>query len=60
MKSRRDLLSEAKGEQSRDDVLGWIARQGGVQGIQLVDFNYPPHFEGVQVEQVRWGKSGGT
>ena len=37
MKDRADLW---EGEQN---VNGWIARQGRVQGLSLVDFNYPQH-----------------
>ena len=36
-----------------NDVLGWIARQSQVQGLSLVDLNYPQHFEeGLQLSQV--------
>ena len=33
-------------------VLGWIARQGTVKGLDLVDFNYPQHLEGLEVDTV--------
>jgi hypothetical protein len=69
MKSRRDLVSEQeegkRGKQSSssssssNNVLGWIARQGGVRGLTLVDLNYPQHFEGVAVEQVKGGGARG-
>jgi len=39
MKARRDLADDDDG----NDVLGWIARQGRVEGLRLVDFNYPQH-----------------
>jgi predicted nucleic acid-binding protein len=49
MKVRRDLAGAGHG---RDDVLGWIARQGRVRGLSLVDLNYPQHAEGLATEQV--------
>ena len=29
------------------DVLGWVARMGTVDGMTLVDFNYPQHLRGL-------------
>lgn len=52
MQARRDLVPLA-GAASSNDVLGWIARQGLVVGLSLVDLNYPQHFEGLTTEQVR-------
>lgn len=37
MKDRGDLW------QGTNDVFGWIARQGTIEGLDLVDFNYPQH-----------------
>lgn len=51
MQARRDLVPQA-GPASSNDVLGWIARQGLVVGLSLVDLNYPQHFEGLTTEQV--------
>jgi len=34
------------------DVLGLIARQGHVEGLGLVDFNFPQHLRSLQPEQV--------
>jgi len=39
MKDRRDLCQEGEEE----GVLGYIARQGRIKGLDLVDFNYPQH-----------------
>jgi xylose isomerase len=52
MKDRRDLCTDAA---HSNDVLGWVARQGGVRGLTHVDFNYPQHLEaaGVSVEAAR-------
>ncbi len=47
MKDRLDLW------QGANDVFGWVKRQGGVKGLGLVDFNYPQHLSGRDVEQVR-------
>lgn len=46
MKDRLDLWD---GENS---VLGWVERQGRVQGLGLVDFNYPQHLSGLTVDAV--------
>jgi hypothetical protein len=35
-----------------DNVLGWIALQGRVDGLSLVDLNYPQHFKGLNLVQV--------
>jgi len=35
-----------------DNVLGWIARQGTIKGLNVVDLNYPQHFaSGLSAEQ---------
>lgn len=39
-----------------DNVMGWIARQGQVAGLDLVDLNYPQHFEGLKLSQVGSGQ----
>jgi len=49
MKARRDLATAEDGD---NDVLGWIARQNRVWGLQLVDLNYPEHFQDFSVQQV--------
>jgi predicted nucleic acid-binding protein len=49
MKARRDLAASGHGS---NDVLGWIARQGLVRGLSLVDLNYPQHKEGLTTQQV--------
>lgn len=45
MKDRSDLWD---GDQS---VTGWIARQGRVRGLSLVDFNYPQHITSREVTE---------
>lgn len=47
MGARLDLW---KGENT---VLGWVARQGTIKGLDLVDFNFPQHLEGLSVDSVR-------
>ncbi|CAK0890887.1 unnamed protein product [Prorocentrum cordatum] len=47
MKDRLDLWGGA------NDVLGWVARQGTIRGLGLVDFNYPQHLSGLAPEQAR-------
>ena len=42
MKERPDLWSGRE----RLDVLGMVRRLGEVEGIDLVDFNYPQHLDG--------------
>lgn len=49
MKDRRDLCEE----EDPNTTLGWIKRQGQVEGLDLVDFNYPQHLSQVSVEDVR-------
>lgn len=45
MQARRDLISPGRKKvEGTNDVYGWIARQGQIQGLDLVDFNYPQHF----------------
>jgi hypothetical protein len=34
-------------------TLGWVARQGTVQGLDSVFFNYPQHLDGLQLDDVR-------
>jgi ribokinase len=36
-----------------NDILGWVAAQGRVRGLSLVDFNYPQHLAGVDLARVR-------
>lgn len=51
MQARRDLVTDLKRE--TNDVIGWIARQGRVQGLGLVDFNHPLHFVGLTPKKVQ-------
>ena len=46
MGERLDLWS------GNNNVLGWIARQGTIKGLKLVDFNSPQHLEGLTVKEV--------
>lgn len=43
MKDRADLWNGPSG------MLGWIARQGKIKGLDLVDFNYPQHITSPKV-----------
>ena len=53
MQARRDLLQGAAAAKGlSNDVLGWIGRQGQVQGLSTVDLNYPQHFKGLKLDQV--------
>jgi ribokinase len=47
MKDRLDLWD------GPNDVLGWVSRQGNIQGLSLVDFNYPQHLGGLEPPQVK-------
>jgi sugar phosphate isomerase/epimerase len=47
MKDRLDLWD------GPNDVFGWVARQGTIKGLDLVDFNYPQHLENVPVADAR-------
>ena len=47
MGERLDLWS------GENNVLGWIARQGTIKGLKLVDFNSPQHLEGLTVKEVK-------
>ena len=47
MSSRRDLWT---GDNS---VLDWIARQGTIEGLNLVDFNCPQHLKSYTTEKVK-------
>ena len=47
MGARRDLWV---GDHS---TLDWIARQGTIKGLDLVDFNCPQHLQGLTVEEVK-------
>ena len=42
-----------------NNVIGWLARQGKIKGLKLVDFNCPQHFEGLAAKQLNrlWRKS---
>ena len=46
MGERLDLWSGEK------NVLRWIARQGTIKGLKLVDFNSPQHFDGLTGKEV--------
>jgi Predicted sugar isomerase len=46
MGERLDLWS------GENNVLGWIARQGEIKGLNLVDFNSPQHLEGLTTKEV--------
>eukprot|EP00283_Hemiselmis_rufescens_P014056 CAMPEP_0173466676 /NCGR_PEP_ID=MMETSP1357-20121228/73733_1 /TAXON_ID=77926 /ORGANISM="Hemiselmis rufescens, Strain PCC563" /LENGTH=308 /DNA_ID=CAMNT_0014434749 /DNA_START=20 /DNA_END=946 /DNA_ORIENTATION=- len=48
MKDRPELWSGAK------DIWGWVARQGTVEGLTMVDFNYPQHLEGCKEEEAKY------
>lgn len=50
MQARRDLIHSK--EEAKDNVLGWIARQKRVQGLDLVDLNYPQHTKGVSIKTI--------
>lgn len=56
MQARRDLVSKQDSRRLTDNVVGWIARQGQVAGLDLVDLNYPQHFEGLKLSQVGLGQ----
>lgn len=45
MRARRDLIKNRNSAEGKDTVLGWIARQGQIKGLDLVDLNYPQHFD---------------
>ena len=47
MKSKSELW------EGRDDLIGWIHRQGTIAGLNLVDFNYPEHLEGYSISEVK-------
>ena len=47
MGERLDLWS------GENNVLGWIARQGTIKGLKLVDFNSPQHLEGLTAKEVK-------
>ena len=47
MKDRRDLAGD-----HADDVLGWVARQGTIAGLDHVDFNFPQHLAGLDAGAV--------
>lgn len=50
MQARRDLVTGK--EESANDVFGWIARQGHIRGLDLVDFNYPQHLQGQSLRKI--------
>ena len=47
MKSKSEIW------EGRDDLIGWIHRQGTIAGLNLVDFNYPEHLEGYSISEVK-------
>ena len=47
MKSKPELW------EGREDLIGWIHRQGTITGLELVDFNYPEHLEGYSLAEVK-------
>mmetsp|Transcript_39287 Transcript_39287/g.97325 ORF Transcript_39287/g.97325 Transcript_39287/m.97325 type:complete len:708 (-) Transcript_39287:172-2295(-) len=47
MKDRPELWEGAQ------TPLGWVARQGQVQGLGVVDFNFPQHLSGLSTEEVQ-------
>jgi len=49
---RADRVREFCGRYGDEGLLGWIARQGTVEGLDLVDFNFPQHLEGWEVDTV--------
>lgn len=57
MQARRDLVGKQDSRTFTDNVLGWIARQGQVAWLDLVDLNYPQHFQGLKLKQVGWCKA---
>ena len=34
-------------------MFGWVARQGMIEGLDLVDFNYPQHLENDEAKQMQ-------
>ncbi|GBF87518.1 ribokinase xylose isomerase [Raphidocelis subcapitata] len=52
MRARRELVEGSPGDAARDDVIGWIARQGRVRGLGAVYFNHPQHTEGRTPQQL--------
>ena len=50
LNSMKDRLDLWKGP---NDVFGWVARQGTIKGLDLVDFNYPQHLQNLPVAKVR-------
>jgi len=51
MRARRDLIKSKNNAEGKDTVLGWIARQGQIKGLDLVDLNYPQHFDSALTEK---------
>jgi len=51
MQARPDLDLTAQAQSH--GVLGWIHRQGNIKGLDLVDLNYPQHFEGVPLKKIK-------
>ena len=47
MKSKPELW------EGREDLIGWIHRQGTISGLELVDFNYPEHLEGYSLSEIK-------
>ena len=48
MKDRRDLAGDLP-----NDPLGWVRRQGEIEGLDFVDFNYPEHLGGLEETDVK-------
>ena len=56
----RNLFENSKGSdrgrvgwEGPNDVFGWVARQGMIEGLDLVDFNYPQHLENDEAKQMQ-------
>ncbi|KAI8475104.1 MAG: ribokinase/xylose isomerase [Monoraphidium minutum] len=52
MAARRDLIAPRDLRELGDGAIGYIRRQGRVQGLDLVYFNYPQHLEGREPQKV--------
>lgn len=47
------MRTMAAGWNGAHGTLGWVARQGTVEGLDSVFFNYPQHLDGLQLDDVR-------
>jgi len=47
------MRTMAAGWSGAHDTLGWVARQGTVEGLGSVFFNFPQHLDGLQLDDVR-------